>query len=60
MTWLELLLLSYLPVLLIGNIVLSAITWRRQEALLTKMRSLTTKIDQGMAGILELNADENV
>ena len=55
----EVFLLSYVPLalLLIANAWLFVLNYRWQKLLETKVDSLTTKIDQGMAGILELDAE---
>ncbi|KKK62558.1 hypothetical protein LCGC14_3003130 [marine sediment metagenome] len=55
----ELFIIAYVPLaaLLIANAWLFVLNYRWHKFLETKVDSLITKIDQGMAGILELDAD---
>ena len=55
----ELFIIAYVPLalLLIANAWLFVLNYRWHKLLETKVDSLITKIDQGMAGILELDAD---
>ncbi len=56
----ELFLIVYLPLatLLIANTWLFVLNYRWHRFLKEEMSSLAKKIDQGMAGILELDANE--
>ena len=55
----EVFLISYVPLalLLIANGWLFVLNYRWYKFLETKVDSLVSKIDNGMAGILELDAD---
>ena len=54
----EIFLISYVPLfaLLVANAWLFVLNYRWQKLLKEKVESLADKIDQGMAGILELDA----
>ena len=52
-------LLSCVGVLVIDSAVLHMITWRRQNKLVLKISSLITKVEQRMAGVLELSDNED-
>ena len=54
----EIFLISYVPLaaLLVANTWLFVLNYRWQKLLKEKVESLADKIDQGMAGILELDA----
>jgi len=62
MTFMELFLISYLPLgaLLIANTWLFVLNWKWHHILIKQMDALSTKIDQGMSGILELDAHEKI
>ncbi len=55
----SIILLSCVVVLVIDSVVLHVITWRRQNKLVLKISSLITKVDQRMAGVLELSDNED-
>ena len=54
----EIFLISYVPLaaLLVANTWLFMLNYKWQKLLKEKVESLADKIDQGMAGILELDA----
>ena len=59
MSYFSILLLSCVIALVIDSVVLHVVTWRRHNKLVLKISSLITKVDQRMAGILELSDDED-